>query len=1301
MALLTVNLLGRFQVKLADKEINGFSTDKTRALLAYLAVESDRSHRRQALAGLLWPDFSESSARSSLRSALVNLRQIIGDHNAEPPFLLISRQSIGINPDGDIRVDATSFSSMLDIHHISRLSISQLEEAVNLYKGKFLEGFSLPDSAPFDDWVLIKREQLNIRMLAALDRLSAIYGELGDYQKAVFFAKRQVELEPWEEPAQRRLIQLLAESGHRPDALAQYEDFQRLLAEELDVEPEIATKKLYQEIREGSVHEVPLTSALSADITSTLPSFQIEDIEVEVDNPPFVGREYELHSLHSHFKEVMGGQGKVIFVVGGAGRGKTFLLREFARQVLSKHSFPIAEGYCNAYSGGGDPFLPFRQVLDMLTGDVDEMWAAGMITKRHAKILWETLSIAAEAIVEVGPDLIETLLSGPALVNRAAATAGIDAAWLPRLNRIVNAKITSRVPADLEQNTLIDQYTRVLEYAARQAPLIILLEDFHWADRGSINLLFNIGRHLSASRVLIICAFRPDELAARSDGDLHPINDLVNEVISFQGDSVIDLARAEKAASQQFVDDLLDTEPNQYSKDFRRALYHRTQGHPLFTVEMLHMLKEQGSLIRDSQNRWIEGELLDWDNVPARIEAVIQKRVDRLDPWMYEMLTVASVQGEDFSAEIISRVLNLPELQVLHALSQDLGKRYRLLQDTIEYKTGGQPVSRFRFSHQLIQWYVYSNLSTAERRLLHEAVAKAMEDLFTAEIDTVTIPLAYHYSLTGVKDKTLHYLTQAGHQAQKRYDAQQAVYYFTNALSIETGNTPTRFNLLAARSAVYGVLAQREAQKADIDAMQELAADIEDKKLQCDALLALADFYLATEIFRAREPAQKARLIAQEIGDSVREAHALRRLSWEGRLGADFQTSRVYLKEAASLFRDAGLPGEAAECLFMLARRLPLSAKHVFELTFAEEAMTLSHKSGDYHLQAIARKNLAVAYTNLGKDAQALPVAKEALAMQSDLGDLHEQASSLDVLGVVLARLGRPKEAAVMFHRCLTFSEEIGSDWGILGAVFGFWNYCCVPEGDYAQFIDFIDVRLNYALENERDWLSGFLSWMKTLCLNDIGQYEQALALTRTTSYQVTEEDLVSKEFVTQLAGAIKGNLGRYNEARQDLEVAHELAQETSDPYMLCFPLTDLAKLALQEGKQNLFHRALEQAESAVKITSDLNEERGLAEALDVSARLYLALGLSQEAFNHSSQALRLLESNPWLPKPQNHLYTHFLVLRSLGDQIEASDYLLRAYDRVMFVAGKFTDKPLRRGWLQNIEVNYEIVRLAEEILSD
>ncbi len=160
MARLSIHLLGPFQVTLDGEPVTGFESDKVRALLAYLAAEPDRPHRREALAGLLWPDYPERSARANVRRALANLRKTISDHQATPPFLCISQQTIQFNSASDAWSDVAAFTGLLETKNPSQQTLRQLEDAVALYRGAFLEGFSVNDSALFEEWALLKRERL-------------------------------------------------------------------------------------------------------------------------------------------------------------------------------------------------------------------------------------------------------------------------------------------------------------------------------------------------------------------------------------------------------------------------------------------------------------------------------------------------------------------------------------------------------------------------------------------------------------------------------------------------------------------------------------------------------------------------------------------------------------------------------------------------------------------------------------------------------------------------------------------------------------------------------------------------------------------------------------------------------------------------------------------------------------------------------------------------------------------------------------------------------------------------------------
>ncbi len=327
MARLSIRLLGPLQIKLAGEPADDFESDKVRALLAYLAVEADRPHRRDVLAALLWPDWPDRAARKNLRNALSNLRQAIGDRtssgdrHATPPFLLITRDTIQFNAASNHWLDVRAFTAAVEAEPPA---VPHLEEALALYRGSFLEGFFLRDSAPFDDWSLLVRERLQRQALAALRQLAGHYESRGDYEQARAFAWRQVELEPWREEAHQRLMRLLALSGQRGAALAQYETCQRVLAEELGVEPAEETTELYEQIRDGELEPLPdagATAELAERKARTVGPCPYRGLGSfrEVDAPFFFGRE----DFTARLAEAVGEKPLVVVVVGSSGCGKS------------------------------------------------------------------------------------------------------------------------------------------------------------------------------------------------------------------------------------------------------------------------------------------------------------------------------------------------------------------------------------------------------------------------------------------------------------------------------------------------------------------------------------------------------------------------------------------------------------------------------------------------------------------------------------------------------------------------------------------------------------------------------------------------------------------------------------------------------------------------------------------------------------------------------------------------------------------------------------------------------------------
>ena len=324
MSHLAISLLGSFHVTLDGNPVT-LKSDKARALLAYLAVRS-HTHanapcQREVLAGLLWPDQPDKSARHNLRQALNQLRNAIADRDtnraAGTPFLRVMRGTIQFNPESDYWLDVAAFNELVDAcathrHRrpdACRACARRLREAVDIYRGDFMAGFSL-DSALYEEWLVVRREELHHQALDALHSLAGYHCRRREYGLAIAHARRQVALEPWREGAHRQWMRALALNGGRSAALAQYEACRRALREELGIGPAEETTALYERIRDGTEQQFAAPHNLPAPLT------------------PFVGRKAALAEIAQCLQDP---DCRLLSLVGPGGIGKTHLALEAAR----------------------------------------------------------------------------------------------------------------------------------------------------------------------------------------------------------------------------------------------------------------------------------------------------------------------------------------------------------------------------------------------------------------------------------------------------------------------------------------------------------------------------------------------------------------------------------------------------------------------------------------------------------------------------------------------------------------------------------------------------------------------------------------------------------------------------------------------------------------------------------------------------------------------------------------------------------------------------------------------------------
>jgi predicted ATPase len=755
----------------------------------------------------------------------------------------------------------------------------------------------------------------------------------------------------------------------------------------------------------------------------------------------FVGRARELAELAVALEKARAGQGQIRFVIGGAGRGKTVLVQEFVRQAEAKDAeLLVVSGSCNAHTGIGDPYLPLREALTMLAGEVETQWAGGLITTAHARRLWEAMPITLPALVEHAPDLIDALVPAKALYERAATFAPLDARWFQHLAKLIHQDQEMR----LEERRLFAQYTALLKAVAAHRPLLLLFEDLHWVDAASNGLLFHLSRALGDSRILLVGTYRPDELLVGRGGERHPLAGVVGEFKRRHGEIWLDLGDLPPAEGRQFVDAYLDTQPNRLGHPFREALFRRTEGHALFTVELLRAVQERGDLRQDAEGYWIEGGSIDWQTLPARVEGVIEQRLDRLPAALQAVLTAASVEGEVFTAEVVARVQRLDERELVQRFSRELDRQHRLVNAQALEWIGQQRLSRYRFRHQLFQQYLYQRLVDSERAYLHEAVGQALEALYGAQTEHVAVPLARHFAQAGLTEKAVAYLLQAGEQAQRLSANQEAIHHLTQGLAMlkTLPDTPAHARQeLALQLALGNALAVVKGYGAPevgetYSRAQELCRQVGEMPQRFTVLHGLFGYHnLRNELQTARALAEQMLRLAQNQPDPTLLVPAHHVLGNNLLFLGEFGLAREHLEQGITFYdalhhrayvRSYG-QDEGVACLANLGAILWLLGYPDQALQRSRQALTLAQTLSHPFSLAIAL-NFATLVHWLRQEAQATQQHAEALLrLATEQGFALVWPIGVFYQGLLLVRQGQVEEGIAQLERALTARRATGS----------------------------------------------------------------------------------------------------------------------------------------------------------------------------------------------------------------------------------------------------------------------------------
>lgn len=500
------------------------------------------------------------------------------------------------------------------------------------------------------------------------------------------------------------------------------------------------------------------------------------------------GRDRQTKKLDRLLERVLAGYGQVTLIKGEAGAGKTALVKNFISRAQEKYPEIVASiGNCSGHSGISDPYLPFREAIKQL---LDAPESNGPNSQKNAKENFKKSNIVADAariLLEVGPDLIGSLVPGGIFLSAIGKGIAVKAQVADKLDTRKYSRENYQLVIDDELTNpaqIFEQFTNYIQTLSKKSPLILVIDDMQWADSSSISLFFHLSRRIERHQIALIGTFRPTEIKIGSGEKKHAFAEVKRDLERYFGDVVIDLDSTSDEENKVFVDALIEDEPQALGEEFRAKFLKKTNGHALFSVEMMKHLKESHSLVKNEQGLWSLGRNVDWEKMPRRAEQIIAARLDRLDSKYQEILCIAALQGEEFLAEGITNIENLHADDIVKILSGDLSRRHGIVSWVSTQRRNKVDLTFYKFNHNLFRQYLVNSLDEPLSRLLNRNIAQQLEYLFPDGDLAFAPKMAHHYLEASEHRKAFYYLQIAGNQAQQLFDYEGAIGIFEQALDV-------------------------------------------------------------------------------------------------------------------------------------------------------------------------------------------------------------------------------------------------------------------------------------------------------------------------------------------------------------------------------------------------------------------------------------------------------------------------------------------------------------------------------------
>jgi predicted ATPase/class 3 adenylate cyclase len=944
-----------------------------------------------------------------------------------------------------------------------------------------------------------------------------------------------------------------------------------------------------------------------------------------------VGRQVELEALMDLCAALSAGLGRAALIMGEAGLGKSRLIAEW--KMAASDSKPYRdgkvtwlEGHCLSYGKS----MAYHLVNELLRKFL------GISTSADEAELRATLQSQCE--------------------NLLGASEAMNV--FPYLGHLLSLQLSGEARervSNLDPQALQSQYLaalrKVLRALASRQPLLLVLEDIHWADPSSIDLLVKLLPLSTESAVLFCAVSRPDREA--------PGWKLISAMREVMGAGLteINLRALTEEDTRQLVANLLEIEA--LPEKARKIILDKAEGNPFFVEEVIRMLIDQGAIVHQEQG-WVARREVESIDLPDTLQGLLLARIDRLPEEAKNTIRVASVIGRQFSIKVLEQILensqwaNTPGS--INTSTSSIINHLNMLESLGLLKIAQvKPDLEYNFRHAMVHEVAYHSLVKRDRQALHLAVGEALERLYPERLAEFAPTLGLHFEEGGDEERAIKYLSLAGDHAAGQYANEEARMFYTRALKIyskkptlEEGQTEQLIHLYLNRGRTLELMGRYEQALDNYLEMEEQARQRDDKNMELAALVARTIIHsVPSPIFNAatgESYASRALSLAEQLGDQAAEAKIHWALIIRNSILNKPEEARRHGKQSLVLARQLNLREQLAYTLSDLANFVYMPQGE-FEsgIQALREAQNLWRALGNLPLLSNCIVYMGFIDLFLGRFDLALQNTDEALHISQSINNLWGQAYSQSINAFVQLELGDLRQANTSLEEAIRLIDESGFS-------------ALRPVAHQVQ------ATLYYELG--------------------------ATELARQLALQATEESENEFRFwlpasLAALASALIRK-GEMKSAAQAIGRANEITQESGT--FMQFLFTSMAERELELGRGD-YQTALEGAEEYVKLVREAEARAFIPYGLFYKGQALSALGRLEEA----EQALR--EASQWAEQLGSRriwwkcLASLAEVTARQGKEAQAEVYRGQAREIIEFIAEHAGSAELRESFLSLPEV--------------